>query len=242
MSAPSRVMSFDLDGTLVSGPFGGVLAELEQALPAEIGTGLRRDIFAEHERLMTTDILAAYDWQSIVARRLESLGQDVPFDVVERLQERAAEGVTVIHSETPEHLAALRQDGWRLVLITNGWLCYQEPVLAGAGLTDSFDEILTSDMLAAPKPDPRIFAAAQGNAHELVHVGDRIDHDVVGVHGVGGTAVLLRRDIPADPGEGYVRACVCAEGGQFDAVRCTPDAWARDLGELTAWARQRGSA
>ncbi len=63
------------------------------------------------------------------------------------------------------------------------------------GLRRYFSAFVFSDEAGASKPDPRVFhqaAAAVGvEAHEILHVGDREETDVKGIHAVGGLAVFF---------------------------------------------------
>src|SRR5690606_32102032 len=113
---------------------------------------------------------------------------------MERLEEYAAAGLTeVLHADTPALLGRLRSAGWRTLVLTNGWRRYQEPILRHAGLLDAVDALIASDDVGVPKPAEEMFARARGDADVHVHVGDRIDHDIVGGNRSGAVTVLLRR-------------------------------------------------
>ena len=75
-------ISFDLDGTLIHGPFGAVLRELDAELAEQGVPGIRARILEEHERrLQSPDIGSAYDWDAIARW---AAGAALPFDLVDR--------------------------------------------------------------------------------------------------------------------------------------------------------------
>ena len=186
--------------------------------------------------MLATDLLAAYDWQAIVNDYLDELGLVAPFDLLERLDHYAVEGATtILHDGTADLLGALRAAGWRVLVLTNGWRRYQEPVLHRSGLLAAIDGIVTSDDVGQAKPAESIFAAARDGATDYVHVGDRIDHDVIGGNAAGARTVLLRPDVPADPAElpGYLARLAAAQGvPDPDPALATPDLITSRLSDL----------
>lgn len=191
-------ISFDLDGTLIVSPFASVLRDIsaEVAGPRQ-ALAVHTSFLARHEMLMGCDIYAAYDWLDIVTTCSAEWGCPARFDVVARLREKAAAGATrMLHANIPAVLTALGTGGWRTVILTNGRRCFQEPVLAGSGILAAADALVTSDDVGAAKPAPAIFAAARAGAPVHVHVGDRLDHDILGARSSGATSVLLRSDAP----------------------------------------------
>ena len=93
-------------------------------------------------------------------------------------------------------LAELRAAGLRLVVVSN-WDCSLPQVLEDIGLAALVDDVITSAVVGAAKPDPRIFAAALEAAGcapaEAVHVGDSRENDLIGARGAGLRALLLDR-------------------------------------------------
>ena len=91
-------------------------------------------------------------------------------------------------------LDALRADGWQTVVGGNQPESFQRLV---EQLDLPVDLVTSSGELAAHKPDPEFYrriAARAGVAPEqCVHVGDRVDNDVVGAAAAGMTAVHLAR-------------------------------------------------
>lgn len=91
-------------------------------------------------------------------------------------------------------LQALRSDGWRIVVGGNQPEQLQR-LVEGLGLP--VDAVVSSGGLGVAKPDPRFFsrvaAAAGVAAPDCVHVGDRVDNDVVGARAAGMLPVHVRR-------------------------------------------------
>lgn len=198
-SAPRiGTLGLDLDATLIRGPLGSVIADLDAQVAREQGiTGLHDQVMTEAQRLLTEDPAAAYDWQSILDRVARERAADLPFDIVERLEEVAPARTRLLEDEAPEVLQRLKAEGWRLVVITNGWHRYQVPALRAVGLLDLVDELVTADSAGAPKPDPAMFQAAMSGSGPLVHLGDRLDDDVLGARSAGGAAILYCPTAPA---------------------------------------------
>jgi putative hydrolase of the HAD superfamily len=93
-------------------------------------------------------------------------------------------------------LGAIRAQGLALIVVSN-WDCSLPRVLGEAGLASAVDRVVTSAMVGAAKPDPRLFEAAlvvaRARADEAVHVGDSEAHDVAGAAAAGVRPVLLDR-------------------------------------------------
>lgn len=91
-------------------------------------------------------------------------------------------------------LRAVRADGWRVVVGGNQPATFQRLV---AHLDLPVDVVTSSGELGAAKPSPEFFCRVAARAGvepaQCVHVGDRVDNDVVGAVAAGMTAVHLRR-------------------------------------------------
>jgi 2-haloacid dehalogenase len=64
------------------------------------------------------------------------------------------------HPEVPESLARLRRAGLRLAALTNSTLQVAKDQLTHAGLADSFEQILSADMVQRLKPAPEPYHMA----------------------------------------------------------------------------------
>ena len=112
------------------------------------------------------------------------------------------------YPEVPRTLSALRDDGVRLVVVSN-WDGSLHEVLDATGLAPHVDAVVTSAETGAAKPDREIFAralsAAGTPAGATLHVGDRLEEDVAGARAAGIEPVLVVRDGRPPRGAGDVR-------------------------------------
>jgi len=116
------------------------------------------------------------------------------------------------YPEVPEVLRELRARG-RTLLVVSNWDCSLPHWLAGAGLLELLDGVVSSAAAGAAKPDPAIFARALEEAGarpaDALHVGDSLDKDVAGARAAGINALLVCRD--GDPPEGVEAIATLAE-------------------------------
>lgn len=93
-------------------------------------------------------------------------------------------------------LDALSSAGTRLAVVSN-WDCSLHDVLAGLGVAERFELVVTSAGVGLSKPDPGVFHAALGALglapHEVVHCGDEPVADGEGARAAGVRAVIVRR-------------------------------------------------
>jgi HAD superfamily hydrolase (TIGR01549 family) len=111
-----------------------------------------------------------------------------------------------LYPDAEDCLRQLRSDGWQVVVAGNQPAAFQR-VVEQLGLP--VDLISSSGELGVAKPDPAFYEAVAARAgaatSECVHVGDRVDNDVVGARAAGMTPVhvvrgpwgFLHRDDPA---------------------------------------------
>jgi len=100
----------------------------------------------------------------------------------------------------PEMLATLKQEGWKIGLISNtgkspGWTFRH--LFDKWDILKYFEECTFSDEVQAYKPNLKIFRVAESQLKlqpsELVHVGDMISADVCGAIDAGWQAIHFRR-------------------------------------------------
>ena len=104
-------------------------------------------------------------------------------------------------------LDELRDEGWRIGILTNGLPEIQRAKVEALGLAPRVDAIVYADELVpGGKPAPAVFAhvlgALAGSAHLAVMVGDHPENDVAGGRKAGMRTIRVRRAAFADPGEG----------------------------------------
>jgi putative hydrolase of the HAD superfamily len=199
-------IGFDLDGVLMRNPFERCVfphmhrvfhtSPQLRALSVVEAAARSRDAVraAWKRRLAAADMVGAYDWDAIFREAAESLGgADVP-DVAELVRRCCAvPGAIEALPGAHDTLRALRAADHRLVVITNGFAAYQEPVLDALGLLPYFDLVITPDRVGFAKPDPEAFRAA-GELDWFV--GDTLLHDVLGARLAGACAAWLTTDLP----------------------------------------------
>jgi putative hydrolase of the HAD superfamily len=95
-------------------------------------------------------------------------------------------------------LRRLREAGMPVGIISN-WDTRLEGILAGLGLRELVDVVVSSAAVGLHKPDPRIFEYACASLGvepaRCAHVGDHYYADVVGARAVGMTPVLIDRHL-----------------------------------------------
>jgi putative hydrolase of the HAD superfamily len=127
----------------------------------------------------------------------------------------------------PDSLPALERLAarWPLASLTNG-----NADLARTGVQAHFVHHVCSRDVGTAKPDPRIFLAAVDRlgvaTHEVLHVGDDPELDVVGAHRAGLRAAWINRHGKTWPA----------------ALGEAPELVFNDLGELADWLENRATA
>lgn len=194
-------IGFDLDGVLMRNPFESCIFpqmyRLFHATPAlgalsaaEAAQASRTAVRAAWGRRMAAgDMVGAYDWDAIFRDvAAEFGGAEVP-DVATMVRRCCqVDGAIAALPGAHDTLRALRDAGHRLVVISNGFSAYQEPVLEALGMLAYFDRVVTPDRVGFAKPDPGAFRAA-GRLDWFV--GDTLLHDVLGARAAGVRAAWL---------------------------------------------------
>jgi putative hydrolase of the HAD superfamily len=110
-----------------------------------------------------------------------------------------------VSTNTLETLRALRDQGIKLGIVTNGPTEWQSRKLEATGIASMFDTVLISGMEGVEKPDPRIFLRALDRCgvppSEAMFVGDHPVADIAGAKGAGLLPVWKRMpywEVPDD--------------------------------------------
>jgi putative hydrolase of the HAD superfamily len=212
---PVALVSFDLDGVLQRNPFHGrsphgVFGHIRRELgpyvtgqpDSEAAELAALDlVMTEHQaRLYADQLVAAHDWDGIVAVVASRLGYPGNLDVTALVTDYCQRpGLVFLYPGAAEALDALLTAGHTLVTVTNGFRCYQEPVLRTLGILDRFGAMITPEVAGSAKPQPGIFRAAEacgGPPH--IHIGDVLPHDVAGARRAGWKAIYVVQ--PGAPG------------------------------------------
>ena len=155
--------------------------------------GVSADTVAELERNW---------WKTLVARVFEPWSPFEGFDefFAELFAYFAAPGAWSLYPEVPDTLAALRQRGLILSVISN-FDARLVAILDGLRVGSCFDHIFVSSRVGYAKPDPQIFHAAlkhyQLQPQHALHVGDSEINDRLGATSAGVRGILVDRRTPA---------------------------------------------
>lgn len=197
-------ITFDLDGTLMQNPFGKwVFPEIEQLYNDCIGddqaNGIRSELIKEHRRRMKAGLIVdAYDWDDIVRHVFSTNGVSVHVDVAELLVKHTKPPkVYLLEENILQDLQILREKGFNLAVVTNGFEKYQKPVMDALGLTSFFDVIITPEKARYGKPQINMVKELHDTNNEIVaHVGDRLDHDVTMANELNVLSILFHQEMP----------------------------------------------
>ncbi len=132
-----------------------------------------------------------------------------------------------VHPDVPAGVAALADDGLRLVTLSNGAVAVAERLLAGAGIRDRVERCLSVDDGGVWKPDRRAYAYAG---------------EICGVEPARMLMVAVHPwDIDGAARAGLRTAWISRGGGPYPEHFRAPDATVTALGELPARLAPRGA-
>ncbi|HXK42065.1 MAG TPA: HAD family hydrolase [Anaerolineae bacterium] len=198
------VIFFDLDGTLVDGPFRAVVlpAILDELAASGLESqALRRLLVEENFRRQadpTCPPALAMDWDDIFQAVGRQLGVPVTTSVEALIREHARPPYAALHPGAREALQALAAPERALIVTTKGLRKYQQPILDALGLTPYFSAILTPDTQQALKRDRAFYDDWPARAALTVMVGDYYADDVVPAHSFGFRTVWKPAALPAE--------------------------------------------
>ncbi|MDP9349565.1 MAG: HAD family hydrolase [Gemmatimonadota bacterium] len=192
-----RVVLFDLDGTLLDRAqslAAFVAAQHEQTLALHTipkGTYVSRFIELDARGHVWKDRVyqTLVGEFGIVSCRWEELLRDYEENFA-----RACIGFPHLHAT----LRALRTQGYRLGVVTNGREAFQMRVIRALAIQAYFDTVLISEAEGIRKPDPEIFHRALrrlgARPEESVFVGDHPEADIAGARRAG-LRTIWKRDL-----------------------------------------------
>jgi putative hydrolase of the HAD superfamily len=207
-----KVILWDFDGTL-SWRHGLWRSALMQALDEELaGHGVREDDispylqkgFPWHEpERPHPELNEPEAWwrhiEGLLARAFLAVG--VPKVDGARLAHRARFAFIDpssyrLFDDTHPALEALAARGWRHLILSNH-VPELADIVAGLGIADLFDEVISSALIGYEKPHPRAYGIAleaAGHPGRVWMVGDNAAADVRGAEAVGIPGILVRRE------------------------------------------------
>lgn len=181
MSAQDRWVTFDLDGTI-----------FENRLRRYMMPGLEGAVLARGRRRVR--VRHHYPGEHKLRSRLSA-----PWlRAIRAMARKSLPSRTHLYPDVKPGLRALRDMGYHLAAVTNGYRVYQEPLLEGLGILDLFERFISPETVGVAKPDPRIWTMgiAPNEGRIVLHVGDRLTDDILGAHHAGLPAAWLSRKHP----------------------------------------------
>jgi putative hydrolase of the HAD superfamily len=151
------------------------------------------------------------DMVELFDNALRDLDLAVPRPVVEQicgLEYRAMVSERTVPTETLTTLAAMRERGLKLGIVSNAHFIHGLMLehFDALGLTALVDVVVTSAEFGLRKPHPEIFRAALARLgvgpQDALFVGDKVPEDIAGPHRIGMRAALTHQFQQEEPGEG----------------------------------------
>jgi putative hydrolase of the HAD superfamily len=142
-------------------------------------------------------------WKNLVRQVFEPFGRFDEFNdyFAELFDYFAAPSAWALFPEVVDTLAALRQRGVKLAVISN-FDSRLVGILTGLGIGWYFSDVFVSSRIGYAKPDRRIFDLALSRhgltAKDVIHVGDSQTNDLEGARNAGLNALLIDRRTTGD--------------------------------------------
>jgi 2-haloacid dehalogenase len=216
-----EALLFDAYGTLFD--VHAVVARCEQYWPGK-GTALSQLWRAKQlEYTWQRSLMGRYEPFSTVTREAlgyacESLG--VPLDEAKTAALMNEYANLALYPDVAAALGALRTDGRKLAILTNGSPDMIEPLVANRGLAKAFDAVLSVDALGTYKPAPAVYRLA------LERLGVRAES--TGFVSSNGWDALGAKSF------GFRVWWINRAGAPLDRLGSRPDGILKTLGELPA--------
>lgn len=108
-----------------------------------------------------------------------------------------------LYPHVPETLSQLRERGYKIGIVTNGFSTVQHPKIDAVNLRPLVDQFTISDEVGLAKPDPRIFDHCiddlKSNRSRSVYVGDNLRDDYQGAKNTGLPFIWFNEHKRANP-------------------------------------------
>ncbi|MCL1847393.1 MAG: HAD-IA family hydrolase [Coriobacteriia bacterium] len=182
--------------------------EVERSIPAMYE--YYEEMFRRDNSIWADDARAEEIWISMYGYLCELVGiAEIGAQVARQGYERFLDPASwQLFADVLPTLDALRGRGVSLGIISN-WDSSLERIIAGVGVADYFDVLVSSAVVGLHKPQPEIFEFALtsmgAKSAESMYVGDHVDADVKGAMLAGIAPVLIDREGRHTDGDGYVR-------------------------------------
>ncbi|GAA2043302.1 pyrimidine 5'-nucleotidase [Catenulispora yoronensis] len=177
-----RLALFDLDDTLISSK-DAFVAWIGEVV-AEHGVGGDAHSFLEKEHVFWTGT-PDDTFRGLV--EFFALPAD-PADLMHAYRGRMVELLTP-YPGVQDGLEALRDAGWRIGIVTNGFGDFQNAKIDAVGLRAYVDVVCISDVEGTWKPEAKIFELASDRAGAPLEggwmIGDSLAADIAGGNGAG---------------------------------------------------------
>lgn len=194
LSRSFRAIGFDLDGTLVDRDAGVRDYIWNQAQQL----GLSPDDWRRYEtRFLKLDQQGHAPKNHVFASLKNEFGLEPSVEeLVDHFREEAGRKCPLF-PEVRRTLTALRGQGVKLAILTNGTSRMQRAKLVSCGLSELVDAVLISEEMGARKPEPAAFRLMCDllavSPKECAYVGDHPMKDIAGAQSAGIFGILVER-------------------------------------------------
>ena len=197
------IVLIDLDNTLIVNPFSRGIFPYLTTIFEKVKPSINNyhKLFQEEgiRRRRVGKLLESYDWDSVIQSVASSLNLYIKTDVEKIVRMFCEPPYISLTVGAIELLQSLRSNSNKVILVSNGYLKYQLPVINALYLESSFDSLITSDMVGFIKPQSEFFeqavirSARNRVGEKLVIVGDSLLYDIWGGAVAGLTPIWLSK-------------------------------------------------
>jgi len=136
--------------------------------------------------------------EEFLAAVVERVPSDVPLEELAAEHDRKVSDSYRLTPGVRSALDAAREAGWSFAVVTNGPEFRQRRKIEATGLHELADAVCISGEVGEPKPHPLMFEQAAARAGTTLEgawmIGDNLDADIAGAHGVGARSVWIKRN------------------------------------------------